>query len=145
LTSRRGLHSTSRLLAVVLGAGAALSAFACEPGGDVREWTPRDHDNTKGNPGSMQTSGATDNESATLVSVTWRQNCVRCHGPRGRGDGPEGPMMRVPDLARTETQGRSDEELAGIIRNGRNKMPGFGTLPPNVIELLVAHVRTFSR
>ena len=90
----------------------------------------------------MQTSGVTDDEDATLVSVTWRQNCVRCHGQSGRGDGPEGPMLRVPDLTRPDFQQRAtDEEIANVIRKGRNKMPAFETLPPKVVEMLVGHVR----
>ena len=131
--SNRSLILAALVVALVCG--------ACDGGGDVREWSPADHDNNEKAAG-MQTSGVTDDEDATLVSVTWRQNCVRCHGNSGRGDGPEGPMLRVPDLTRPDFQQRAtDEEIANVIRKGRNKMPAFETLPPKVVEMLVGHVR----
>lgn len=130
-----------RFLVVAALLALGLSGAACDESGDLREWSPQDHDQSE-QPGAMQTSGVTDDEDATLVSVTWRQNCARCHGMSGRGDGPEGPMVRSPDLTTADFQNRAtDEEIANVIRKGRNKMPAFETLPPRVIEMLVQHVR----
>jgi cytochrome c oxidase cbb3-type subunit 3 len=121
---------------------AALFIGGCD-GGDVREWTPQDHDKDAKQASGMQTSGVTDDENATLLTVTWRQNCARCHGMSGRGDGPEGPMLRVPDLSRPDFQSRAtDEEIANVIKKGRNKMPAFEALPPKVVSLLVQHIRS---
>jgi cytochrome c oxidase cbb3-type subunit 3 len=118
---------------------------ACDGGADVREWSPQDHGQAKG-PAGAQTSGVTDDEDATLVSVTWRQNCARCHGMSGRGDGPEGRMVRAPDLTKADFQQRAtDQEIANVIRKGRNKMPAYPSLPKRVVELLVGHVRSFKR
>jgi cytochrome c oxidase cbb3-type subunit 3 len=81
-------------------------------------------------------------EEASLIAVTWRQNCARCHGMAGRGDGPDGRMLRTPDLTRSDFQERySDAEIAAIIKKGRNKMPSFKSLPDKVIDGLVRHVR----
>jgi cytochrome c oxidase cbb3-type subunit 3 len=136
------LHRAAWLAILVTGLAA------CHGGGDeVRPWKPEDHDNTKA-ARAVQTSGVTKpgEESATLVAITWAQNCVNCHGPRGRGDGPQGRMLRVADLSRPEWQGRvTDEAIANVIRKGRNKMPAFESLPPKVVDGLVAFVRALKR
>jgi cytochrome c oxidase cbb3-type subunit 3 len=125
----------------------ALAGLACNGAGEeIREWSPADHDNTKG-PAALQTSGTArpGHEGESLIAVAWQQSCARCHGPRGRGDGPEGPVLRVPDLTRPEWQdGTSDELISVVIRKGRNKMPAHD-LPPKVIEGLVKHVRSLRR
>ena len=37
----------------------------------------------------------------------------------------------------------SDEDIAKTIRNGKNKMPAFTDLPPNVVDGLVKRMRAF--
>jgi cytochrome c oxidase cbb3-type subunit 3 len=77
----------------------------------------------------------------TLVELAWQRNCSRCHGATGRGDGPEGPMVRAPDLTRAEWQAAvTDEGIGQVIRKGRNKMPAFD-LPDEVVRGLVARIR----
>lgn len=50
--------------------------------------------------------------------------------------------MRAPDLTRAEWQTQvTDEQIAEVIRKGRNRMPGFEALPPQVITGLVARIR----
>jgi len=112
---------------------------SCDGGvGEVREWRPSDHDNNQ-KPG--QVDGGDPN---AIIGVVWKQQCARCHGPTGRGDGPDGRIMRVPDLARPALQSASsDEQIAEVIRKGRNKMPPFATLPAEVVAGLVRHVRAF--
>ena len=112
---------------------------------DTRAWKPSDHNNNKGTPSPGQTSGVLKpgQEDTALVEVTWRQNCVRCHGTRGLGDRPEGRMLRVPNLARAELDDVPDAALRHVIANGRNKMPAFKTLPPKVIAGLVKYIRGF--
>ncbi len=73
--------------------------------------------------------------------MAWGRSCVTCHGESGRGDGPQGPMVRAPDLTRADWQGRvTDAEILQIIRTGRNKMPKFD-LPPAVLDGLVKRIR----
>ena len=116
---------------------------ACEDR-DVQTWSPGDHDHAD-KAGQVGTA-APGQEEASLVAVTWRQSCATCHGMGGRGDGPTGRMMKVPDLTRPDFQrGNSDEQIAEIIRKGRNQMPSFGSLPPKVVDGLVAHVRSLAR
>jgi cytochrome c oxidase cbb3-type subunit 3 len=114
---------------------------ACSPSEDVRPWRASDHDTAKRS-GQVSGSAAPGQEGATLVSLTWRQQCAQCHGMTGRGDGPQGRMMRVPDIGRAEWQDKVDDEtIARVIRKGRNKMPAFD-LPPAVVDGLVKHVRS---
>jgi mono/diheme cytochrome c family protein len=126
-----------------LGLTLAFGLSGCETaGGDVRQWAPADHEGESKGGRQVTGSAAPGEEDATLIAVTWRQNCARCHGPTGRGDGPEGRMLKVADLARPDFQNRaSDADIAKVIRKGRNKMPAFETLPEKVVEGLVKHVR----
>src|SRR5438552_3513016 len=75
-------------------------AIGCDTGGPVREWTPQDHEGEQRAAG--QVSATAETEDATLIEVTWRQNCAVCHGLSGRGDTAQGQMLKVPDLARPE-------------------------------------------
>ena len=112
---------------------------------EVKEWTPGDHDRAdKG--GQVSGTALPGQEEASLVAVTWRQSCASCHGSGGRGDGPNGRMMKVPDLTRPDFQkGFSDDQIAEVIRKGRNQMPSFASLPPKVIDGLVKYVRSLGR
>jgi mono/diheme cytochrome c family protein len=86
-------------------------------------------------------SSAAANPTLTLVEVTWRNQCASCHGPIGRGDGPQGPMVRATNLTLPEWQAKvSDQEIADVIRNGKNRMPKF-EFPPDVVAGLVARIR----
>ena len=78
-----------------------------------------------------------------LLDMAWRKNCATCHGSAGRGDGPQGAMVRAPDLSRPDWQEKvSDDEIATTIRNGKNKMPKFD-LPDQVVAGLVQRIRAF--
>jgi len=131
--------------AIALAAGLALWAGCAEDAGPIREWTPADHTNNERPTGQVVGTAAPGQEDATLVAVTWRQNCAVCHGGAGRGDGPQGRMLKVPNLARPDFQsGYSDAQIAAVIKNGRNKMPAFGHLPPEVVKGLVGYIRGFA-
>ena len=134
------------ILATVVAA-LLLGFFLFRPGrpsSGVREWTPADHDQPPGaqvpkaSPKAAQPKGQPD---GNLVELAWARSCTTCHGPLGRGDGPQGRMMKAPDLTRAEWQDRvSDDEIAQTIRKGRNSMPAFD-LPPNVLQGLVQRIR----
>lgn len=130
-------------------AAASMAIAACDPApGDVREWSPNDHDQAPSTPGTANPRAATSARPGAeidLVQLAWEKNCTTCHGARGRGDGPQGPMLRAADLTRAEWQDRvSDAEIAETIRKGRNKMPAFD-LPPQVLQGLVLRIRTSKR
>jgi cytochrome c oxidase cbb3-type subunit 3 len=121
-------------------------------------WSQVDHHSTDDNrltgaqtpgPASAPAAGGANGGAAAaksgevdqLVELTWRQQCVTCHGPIGHGDGPMGPMVRAPDLTAGDWQSKiSDAEMATLIKVGRNRMPAFN-LPDQVLAGLVARVR----
>jgi mono/diheme cytochrome c family protein len=113
---------------------------------DTREWQASDHDQAGGQqqgqvPARPGSSSQADSDKS-LVELAWQRNCATCHGPLGRGDGPQGPMVRAQDLTRDEWQTKvTDEQIAEVIRKGRNRMPAFESLPPQVITGLVARIR----
>jgi mono/diheme cytochrome c family protein len=139
----------SRHLWCSAGLLTAASIVACDPApSDVREWAPSDHDqpaSTQSPSTPRTTVSARPGAEIDLVQLAWEKNCTTCHGPRGRGDGPQGPMLRAPDLTRAEWQDRvSDAEMSETIHKGRNKMPAFD-LPPQVIQGLVLRIRSSKR
>ena len=133
--------------ASLLLAASTLACFACnETPPDLREWRVTDHDHTDNpNVDQVQVSdaGASDPNGALndVTIVAWQQNCTSCHGPLGRGDGPQGQMLHAADLSRPDWQASvTDEAIATTIRQGRGRMPGF-KLPEATITRLVALVR----
>jgi mono/diheme cytochrome c family protein len=134
-----------RLLALLLF-GATLAGCNSSPS-DLRTWRADDHDHTT-NPGQDQVSGdaGTSPELARfgldeVTVIAWTQNCTRCHGQFGRGDGPQGAMFRATDLTNpTWQRSVTDEQVALVIQKGRGQMPPFA-LPDSTVKSLVRLVR----
>ena len=136
---------TQLCFSAALLVAATMAMVACDPApGDAREWTPGDHDQAPSTPGTSNPRAGTSarpGAAIDLVQLAWDKSCSTCHGALGRGDGPQGPMLRAADLGRAEWQDRvSDVEIADTIRKGRNKMPAFD-LPPQVVQGLVLRIR----
>lgn len=145
------MHLAGQRLAAALVLGAALSIIGgCER--DARgltEWTPADHDHQEEAQGRRPARAqrrdlhAAPSEQNQVISVTWTKQCATCHGRRGRGDGPSSTMVKARDLTDADFQATlSDEQLAKVIREGKDKMPAFN-LPDSIVEGLVQHVRGF--
>jgi cytochrome c oxidase cbb3-type subunit 3 len=142
------LSTLGTVSAVLLAAGLA----ACDqaPSADaLPEWKPSDHhsvdDNAGGGASGQQAPagarGGGAGETAQLVEMAWKQQCIQCHGPMGHGDGPNGPLFHPRDLADPQWQATvSDADLAASIKNGKNKMPKFD-LPEPVLQGMVARIR----
>ena len=84
--------------------------------------------------------------------VLYRRYCAVCHGPEGRGDGPNAAFLeddRPRDLTDSKyIGGLSDEHLARVIADGGQAIQGSRFMPPwgrtltaDQIRHLVAHVR----
>jgi cytochrome c oxidase cbb3-type subunit 3 len=142
---RRGVtRPSSEVLTLLLSLCATLAMVGCDRR-DVREWQASDHDQPVGQqPGQVAARPASTGEQGNqeLVEIAWQRNCASCHGQRGRGDGPQGAMVRAPDLTRGDWQSRvGDAEIADVIRKGRNRMPSFANLPDQVVTGLVGRIR----
>lgn len=129
---------------------AAFALVACDrPASDLREWKPSDHDHTT-DPGAAQVEVRPDAGSPLAAQgldevtiVSWKENCAKCHGAFGAGDGPQGPMMHARDLTSGEWQAATtDEMIAATIKNGRGRMPAF-QLPDSTISSLIRLIRLF--
>lgn len=135
-----------RLLALALTA----TIIGCNSSpGDLRTWRAEDHDHTT-NPGQDQVVSGPDAGPAPELArvgldevtvIAWQQNCTRCHGQIGRGDGPQGAMMRATDLTNpTWQRSVTDEQIALTIQKGRGQMPAF-PLPESTVKQLVKLIR----
>jgi mono/diheme cytochrome c family protein len=107
-----------------------------------REWSPQDHDQE---PQMGQQAPPTGSQKpdirVQLVETAWAQTCALCHGPMGKGDGPQGALVKAPDLTRMDWQAKvTDEEIAARIRSGKGLMPP-NDLPDSTIKGLVARIR----
>lgn len=127
---------------------AAMGTFGCDRSpDDLREWRASDH---RGSSGGFQAQAAPRSGSEAppteadkpLVDVLWRAQCALCHGAGGRGDGPQGALLRATNLTLPEwQQATTDEQIADAIVNGKGRMPKFEGLSEDVVSELVAHIR----
>jgi mono/diheme cytochrome c family protein len=85
-------------------------------------------------------------EAAEAGAVMFNNNCVACHGPQGRGDGPAGTALdpapkNLPELSATV----GDDYLFWRISAGSEgtSMPAWkGVLTDEQIWQVIAYIRT---
>lgn len=116
---------------------------------DLREWTPADHQHQTESGANPQRAAKTvtpAEESQREVSTAiWKQQCATCHGAMGRGDGPQSVMVQARDLTDPAWQeATTDGYMAGIIKQGKGKMPAF-RFPDTTVQGLVDLVRRMGR
>lgn len=93
--------------------------------------------------------------SALDGAALYARWCAACHGPNGRGDGPNAkhlPVKPAVHSSREAMSARPDDSLfdtiasGGAIMNRSPRMPAFGaTLSAAEIRALVRHIRTLCR
>lgn len=130
-----------RRCAVAIAISVAL--VACDRAPDATgEWSPRDHDQPQQMQQQAPPRGSAKADMAQeLAETAWGQICSACHGPSGHGDGPNGSLVKAPDLTRADWQAKvTDEEIADRIRKGKGLMPP-NDLPDSTIRALVARIR----
>jgi len=109
---------------------------------DLREWKASDHEGSGSEAWQAPRADGKGTDGASVVDVVWQAQCALCHGASGRGDGPQGPMLRTPNLTLAEWQTKtSDEQIAKTIVEGKGSMPKFEGLPDEVVSGLVAKIR----
>lgn len=133
--------------------GVMFFSFGCHRApDDLREWKPSDHKHTsEADPNgerAPQVSGSAEPVMPGLEDVTvvtWKRACTNCHGQLGRGDGPQGPMVKARDLSDPAWQASvTDAQIATSITKGRGLMPP-APLPPATIDGLVHLVRLLNK
>jgi cytochrome c6 len=76
----------------------------------------------------------------------FKAKCAACHGADGKGATAAGKSLGVHDFTSDTVQKMSDADLAGIITNGKNKMPAYGkSLKDPEIQDLVAYIRVLGK
>lgn len=92
---------------------------------------------------AAQQSSAASGETAPQVGIHFRksagselygEHCAICHGAQR-----EGILPGFPPLVGIEHQ-MSGDKIAGIIRSGKGRMPGFANLPDGEISALVHYL-----
>lgn len=122
---------------------------------DVREWSPKDHNNTQNQANQPEQTGQVNANPQPseappkgldpVTLAAWGSQCTSCHGKIGKGDGPNGKMLKATDLSNPDWQAQiTDEGIAKSITSGKNAMPAFANLPPETIANLVWLVRWFN-
>jgi high-affinity iron transporter len=77
-------------------------------------------------------------------------NCVACHGRSGDGKGPAAQAMRPAPTDFTTAEwwkGKSDDEIAAMIKNGRAGTPmvAFPKLSADELADVVAYMRKLTK
>jgi cytochrome c6 len=85
-------------------------------------------------------------QAQTGGEALYKAKCAACHGADGKGETTVGKANKIRDLGSADVQKQSDDELAGIIGNGKAKMPAYGkSLKPEQIKDLVAYIRSLKK
>ena len=89
---------------------------------------------------------------AAEAKENWEKNCLKCHGPDGKGDTKMGKKLEVKDYTDAKVQAEmKDEEMFKIIKEGKKdgdktKMKAYGgEISEAEIKALVAYVRAFKK
>lgn len=86
----------------------------------------------------------------TRGKAVYEQHCQRCHGPNGRGDGPDAASSKVPpaNFQRFQSFLKSDEEFLRTIEHGIVFSPMHawrGRLTDGEMEDVVVYIRLLSQ
>ena len=138
---------------LILLALTAITACGNSDTSDYRVWTPEDHSHPDDGSDGRAVPGREMSEEES-VALLWVEACATCHGRSGRGDGPAAPAdPEMQDLTDREWQtATSDDAIAAVIVNGRERMPAYGPGAPRErrlnqlgIRALVRHIRRLRR
>lgn len=74
--------------------------------------------------------------------------CLRCHGEKGKGDGPKAaalPKKAIDYTDRKKMAEVTDAQLEQVLLDGNPPMPGYrGRLSDRDVDDVIAYIRSFS-
>lgn len=87
--------------------------------------------------------------AAPDAKAIWTDQCVKCHGPEGKGDTKMGKKLDIKDLTDAKIQaGFTDDQAAKAIKSGTKDkggetlMPAIDGIKDEEVKVLVPFVRT---
>ena len=133
--------SVSALALACVVRSAPLLAVQAKPGASTAGWTIPPEAKT------LKSPLAVDDKVLAAGKEIYKDKCERCHGPTGRGDGPDAdPDVTDMDLTVAKRAERNpDGVVFHKVLNGRRKpkMPAFKEeLSPEQIWTVVAYVQS---
>lgn len=83
-----------------------------------------------------------------IVKKIYTDKCLKCHGEKGRGDGPRAYDLSKKPADYTDKEKMSkftDADLKKVVKEGKKPMPAFGKkLSDEEIDSVIAYIRTFA-
>lgn len=125
------------LILVVLGSGRGPVQVAAQTSAP---WVAPASEKAKKNPSPGDKKTIEQGEKVAKI------NCVSCHGPLGKGNGPAAVALnpKPADWTSKRVQDEADGELFWKITNGRGPMPSWRHLPENDRWAVVRFIRTLA-
>jgi mono/diheme cytochrome c family protein len=78
----------------------------------------------------------------------YQDKCARCHGDKGKGDGPKAETLekKPADYTDKKKMGEfTDVQLKKITLDGKQPMPAYeGKMSAKDLDDCIAHIRTFA-
>jgi len=129
-----GLALTVVLVMLAWGRGPV------DVGAQTTPWAAPASEKAKKNPVPADKKVIEQGEKAAKV------NCMSCHGPLGKGNGPAAVALnpKPADWTSKRVQDEPDGELFWKITTGRGAMPAWRHLPENERWAIVRYIRTLA-
>jgi len=133
----RGAGLVLALVLAVLGSGLRPAQVAAQT---PAPWVAPAAEKAKKNPLPADKKVIEQGEKVAKI------NCVSCHGPLGKGNGPAAVALnpKPADWTSKKVQDELDGELFWKITNGRGPMPSWRHLPENDRWAVVRFIRTLA-
>lgn len=117
---QNGLKSFAKLVALPMALAVAGTTFAHTPHGHGSGWEVPESEIVRENPVPR------NEQSLVRGQSLYAGHCLRCHGEKLRGDGPDGADLDPPPANLIEhAPHHTDGDFAYRIRTGRGPMPAF--------------------
>ena len=124
------------VILLILASGRGPGDVAAQTG----PWVAPESEKTKKNP--LPADKKTIEQGEKVAKV----NCVSCHGPLGKGNGPAAIALnpKPADWTSKRVQDEPDGEIFWKVTNGRGAMPSWRHLPENDRWAVVRFIRTLA-